>query len=601
MTAPVTEPDNRWDRLFEPLAQHMRAYDDNGHFAGIRRDVLSALNFMVINLRGDALVHPEQIPVAERFIVFRTPTVHDAVRLFWNMYHRLYAPLDAEDRPEFAPDLSAEDAERTIHELMNPPAPASSAELDGLLLESLDWVYEKFQVPYEPDSDNAEKVLDLVIELHIAAARAFKLKQLEINHMSEELVSSLHSVERTVQRINAIASPHGSPFWDPSFALSTKAIWGMTQLELSRVSRAEGSYTDALHYLEEGSKSYVYALDGREHHAIQALDGIDVFGGDFDATVGRHGGNPWTSSLDWEEEAIRNEEKHERRDLRNRLTPLQLSLEESASLFNSLKDSSSADANWRQITDSCYWFSILPLMDWEVFTGVNDFIYSEEMQGDLSWSEFWLSARTWSSAQLSPSEYRKMRDDDERDAAQRRLSNYFFGSTWSSLPERAQESLISADSTWSSLGRMRRESILNELLRATEEMCERFVFQALMNEESIKSPILSIEAKVADNHRSLGVHEYIEICELSSLPSLLSERSLAGDEIDFLVKRLPIALRQLVEGRNTAEHELGVGVVPSQFVTTAYRMFLGIGQPGILPQLAQIGLTLQRHHPPQGR
>ena len=74
----------------------------------------------------------------------------------------------------------------------------------------------------------------------------------------------------------------------------------------------------------------------------------------------------------------------------------------------------------------------------------------DEDRSMTTWGEFWHSAKTWASRQLSPSEYRKMRDRDENDAAERRLKNYFFGSSWSSLPERARQALITADTVWNS-------------------------------------------------------------------------------------------------------------------------------------------------------
>ena len=242
--------------------------------------------------------------------------------------------------------------------------------------------------------------------------------------------------------------------------------------------------------------------------------------------------------------------------------------------------------------------SILPDLEWEVFTGVEDteIIEDEEMEMSLSWSEFWHSARAWASAQLSPSEYRKMREDDEKDAAEHRLKNYFFGNDWPYLPDRAQERLINADIIWNSTQRVSRESVLNDLLRAIEKMCERFIFQSLMNEEGTKSQILSIEAKVADKHRSLGIREHIEICELPSLPSLLTEHSLADGEVRFLTEDLPASMRNLARARNPAEHDTGASVLPA-LVDSAYRLFLGIGQPGVLPQLARIGRKLQgRRH-----
>ena len=513
MRAPVLYRDNQWDELFEPLLQHRRVYDDMGNFIGIRKDVYYASMFMVFGTRGDTLVHPEQISVAEKFMVPYTPRVHDAVHLFWNIFQpQLMAIPGVEDIQNLS--------EERLHRVMNPLAPAPSAELNTLFRDCLDWMYDKHRVPpYQPDVDDSENLIDLVVELHISAARAFKLKQLEPNSMSDEWRSRLYSIRDTVKRIKAIAGRFGNPYWEPSFAVSTDAVWGMAQLELSRVSRVDGSYADAIEYLGQAAYSYTGAFDQLgDFRAAQALFGIDVFGNA--GPDDKHGGSPWTSSLNWDEDTIKNNEMLARRDIESRWTPLQVSLEEVASLFRLLKQSAPTNANWREIAEYCEGLAVLPLMDRDVFTGVEDFVENEEGNLSLSWSEFWYGAAAWASAQLSPSEYRKMREDDEKRAAETRLKNYFFGRDWSSLPERAQQRLITADLIWNSPQRVSRESVLNDLLRAAEEMCEHCMVQPLMNEESTKSSILSIEAKVADRHRSLGVREHIEICELPSLPSL---------------------------------------------------------------------------------
>ena len=447
-------------------------------------------------------------------------------------------------------------------------------------------MYDKYRIPpYEPDADDSENLTGLVIKLHIAAARAFKLKQVDLNQMSEEWMSTLHSVERTMERIKTIASP----YWYPSFAVSTDAIWGMTQLELSRVSRADGSYADAIDYLTQSSHSYIEAFNNLgDINAVQALFGIEISGNA--GPKDKHSGSPWTSLLDWDDETIKNEEICMWRDIESRNTPLQVSLEEVSFLFDLLKQSPPADTNWREISEECKELAVLSLMNRNVFTGLEDFLEIDDEWGQslLSWSEFWYSAHAWASTQLSPSEYWKRREEDERHAAETRLKNYFFRSDWSYLPERAQDRLINADLIWSSPQQVSRESILNDLLRAAEEMCERFIVQSLVNDST---DILSIEAKMAERRRSLGVRDYIEICELPSMPSLLSERNLTDDEISFLTEDLPSSMRNLTRARNPADHEIGTFVSP-ELVDSAYRLFLGIGQPGILPELARIGRKL---------
>ncbi len=202
---------------------------------------------------------------------------------------------------------------------------------------------------------------------------------------------------------------------------------------------------------------------------------------------------------------------------------------------------------------------------------------TDDRRGTVTWGEFWYGAKQWASAQLSSSEYRKMREADLTDAAERRLQSYFFRGTWTSLSQRAQERLISADVSWNSRQRVSMESILNNLLRAVEEMCYSYMAKPLRDTEKATS---------------LGVRRYIEVCEDSRFKNFIAQRQLEENEVRFLTQDLPAAMRQLADERNPADHVAGSSA-PIERVTSAYRLFLGIGQVGILPEFARIGRRLQ--------
>ena len=432
----------------------------------------------------------------------------------------------------------------------------SDSDCKVFVLEFLDWLYEGYKISYEPDGESGG-TFDLDAYLHIATARAFRIKQ---GQGFSDDVRNLSEVEGTVTHIEAEGNLNSEEIIAPCH--STQAVAALAYVEISRVSRIDGDFVAALHYLAKAAEHYDFVVLSNDE-LIGSPDYMRFLYGDrFDIDL------------------------QLRRKLEASLTGLQVPLDEAASIFTSIKESPSNVDSWRQIADDCR-----TLKNAYFVSGREDDI-SDEYDDIVTWEGFWSAAQAWTSAQLSPSEYRRMREGDNKDAAERRLRNYFFGSNWSSLPERAQESLISADSTWNSAGRVRRESILNELLRATEEMCELFVFQPLMNEERTISPILSIEAKVADRRRSLGVREYIDICKLPSLPSLLSDRSLADGEIRFMTEDLPASMRNLADARNPAEHDTGASI-PMALVESAYQLFLGIGRKGVLPELARIGRKLQ--------
>ena len=435
--------------------------------------------------------------------------------------------------------------------------------------------------------------------MHITAARAFRNRK--GNELTEEVLDCLIEVERTMARLGATAKGPGFFFDEASSCFtSAGAILAMVFMDFWRIRKAEGRYADALHYLAGASRYYDGAAQNFYGEYIDEL---------------------WPK--------IAEEEHSWESRLQRLLTGLDVSAEDAVQTFQTIRSDKGSDFDWAQVARDCRSIADSSARAWQSADNTEqdygpihlwddedaatldrmlDELYelrdkrgihleiTDQEWGPVTWNQFWHKAEAWTRTQLSPSEYRKMREEDEKHAAETRLKNYFFGSDWSCLPERAQERLISADVTWNSQQRVSRESILNDLLRATEEMCERFIFQSLMNEERAKSQILSIEAKVAERHRSLSVRQFIEICKLPSLPSLLSERNLAKSEITFMTKDLPTALRQITGARNSAEHETGTSAPPA-LVDLACRLFLGIGRPGVLPQLARIGRKLQSRRP----
>ena len=534
------------------------------------------------------------------------------VYLFWELYR---------------PSLLHDDGSKSS-------APKLPGEVKDLVLKLLHDMYQRHHVPYVPDqgfsdireyfraSEESEfedtglafpsNLKNLLILIHVASARAFLLKQ--DSGFSEEVVDCLNQVERCWQQISlngytGSSTGHEADFYEVFHSID--AISALALVEFALLDRNQGIYAESLHKMAEAEDRYT-------NSAVLVMGPVDRWPVSDNATdlpppamiheflTGMH--TPAEYAL--ETFNLLKESRYEgawakvARDCERLAGASFLSFpSDPAVLEEDDKDEDEHGAYW-EISEEYVWpeehrwaGGVMAGDYWEISQALMDRTLIPDGQSNtVTWHRFWLMAQGWASAQLSRSEYRKMREDDEKDAAETRLKNYFFGSTWSSLPERAQESLISADSTWNSLGRVRRESILNELLRATEEMCERFVFQPLMNEESTKSSILSIEAKVADRHRSLGVREHIEICELPSLPSLLTEHSLDDGEIRFLTEDLPASMRNLARARNPAEHDTGASVLPA-LVDSAYRLFLGIGREGVLPRLARIGRKLQSHRP----
>ena len=438
----------------------------------------------------------------------------------------------------------------------------SDEDCEQFILECLDWLYERYKASYEPDGESSA-FFELDAHAHIAAARAFRLKRR--HGYSDEVMDCLADVESTAEHIAAedgVAFPHGEELSAPFH--STQVAVALAFVELSRKSTVDGDFVDALHYLARAAKYYDFIAISNED-MTNNLDYMRfLYEGRFDIDL------------------------RLRRKLKANLTGLEVSLDEAANVFRAIKANHRAVGSWSQVVDDCR-----QLKNTWFVSGREDDVTDEH--GDIAtWEAFWTAAQTWAAAQLSPNDLvralRGMEDGEAKD----RLKNYFFMGTWTNLPPKAQERLTYADLAWNSPERGSGGPILGNLLTATEEMCEQFIFQQLKNEARLQSDILRIEARVTEDIRrnSLGIREYIRICNIHSLPRVLEELQLEETDIQFLTEKLPAAMEHLTPARNIDVHETGIFVRP-ELVTAAFRMFLGIGQRGILPDLARIGRKLQ--------
>ena len=292
-----------------------------------------------------------------KFIFGGTPTPSDAVLLFWDVCR----PLTR---------TSSNDSEKEC----SSPDPRFQQRLDKVMLDCLNWMYENYRVPYTPDCD--DNLDQLVIYLHIAAARAFQIRQVEGGRWSEEALSCLDKVDNTQKRLFA---PRTSRNLD-SLVLSVHVhpALGLSLMELSRVFRNNGEYTRALHYLAKGVQS------------------------NFIANAFVQDGEAW----DYRDSSPRlddNEVSALRSMLGLYLTDMQLSLEEAASFWEPIQAGGKESVDdWVQVFQDCG----LLAGAWFV-TGMEDEIWSADYgTPSLTWTAFWYGAQKWAQAQLSPSEYR---------------------------------------------------------------------------------------------------------------------------------------------------------------------------------------------------
>ncbi len=491
------------------------------------------------------------------------------------------------------------------------PAPKLLSKAEGLVLDILEELHYQYHVPYDPDNSDSdikdyfhacvekpsvppapENLTNLLIFIHVAAARAFTLKR--ASGLSEEVLDCLDEVERAWKRLELA----GLSSWDVLEVMSfyevfhsIEVVSALALLERSWESRRQGNYPQALHRMAEAACRY--------DSGIECAMGPD---------------DSWPLE---NTEAPRHQPFH---DFYSFLTGMHAPLEDCLETFRLLRESSSADNDWRQIADDCKRLAhdgavlCFPATPQESYGRDVYDIYMEQSEKPtlldmdrkksgsgigglgITWREFWLNASAWASTQLSPSEYKRMREQDEKDAAENRLKNYFFRDTWNTLPPQAQERLITADVNWNSKERTSREAILNDLLRATEAMCQAFIWQTLANSKHSSREFLYFlrrDSEIAENSRRSQpeVRDFIWACEQPFFLEFIEQRNLS-DHLAFLTECLPASMNSLTNARGTAEHHTGAST-PNEVIASAYQLFLGIGRSGVLPELARIGYKLQ--------
>ena len=522
----------------------------------------------------------------------------DPVALFWNLHH---------------PRLI------TWNELDNllTPIPRLSGELGGLALECLEHLENRFKPLYEPDESDTElrdyfndlgnltptdstegmaiptKLMKLVVYLHVIAARALTMKEIQGHRLSEEVLTCLSEAEGTIDRLERVGM-NGTSLHMSLFQISSLAVSARVFVELSRVRHSEGSLPNALRFLAKAG-DYQYHVQA----ALESRLVNDNWGSESTSNL------PFSFPLDlrllWEEEGIGD-----------------LSPQDVVSTFLSLKKTGGVE-DWQRIRQCCQTLAECEVMfrqyDPKIVKSValqdvdNEgniehntmrvtALVEDEEGIELTWLQFWYGAKAWVDAQLSPSEYKKMQEYDKTHESEERLKSYFFGGNWNILPEPAQLHLINADRIWCSPETGAIQMVLNEILRATETACHKFIREPLadnVGEVHLRDLLQPIQTSHFIN-RALSIRDYIRLCESKCFRDFLGRRHVPQDDTLFLTQDLPAAMRKLADARNRAEHE---------HETTWYRAdveeyfggFLGIGQKGILPELVGIGRHLRFRRP----
>ena len=503
----------------------------------------------------------------------------DPVGLFWNLYG---------DGEGFH-----------VRELF----PDHADEWDEIVLASLELMHQQCRVSYQPDegfiSSDIEpettdwsptiassKLEDLVTSLHVTASLAFTIKRLQSGGLDETALDCLNEVVRTLKGLYDLGlSDLIDQNPSQAFLLSSDAVASKCYAELGRISNREGNYSEALHHFAEAAFNASYAAE-----RFIAEGGDSVPFNDLEPV-------PLQPSRDLTGPIVRS-------GLDN------LTADEIVKTFLNLK-ASKGNADWSQIARDCR--VLLSESGWAFGAEPDSYIVTVDGDGvsvtewvpndpdevvnelgeHLSWREFWYVAREWATAQMSPNEYRKLRDEDDKNSSEKRLRAYFFDPFWSELPERAKDRLIAADTLWNAQGRMAWDAVLSNLQTAAEEIFLKFVFQPLKSgAPTIDQQLLGLLENIEHSREHSKVFYFAKVCRNPTFEGFLKRRKVEATDIEFLTHELPERLDRLRIGRNRAEHGAEEAWRREQ-IRPFFHEFMGVGQRGVLPELARIGRFLR--------
>ena len=252
-------------------------------------------------------------------------------------------------------------------------------------------------------------------------------------------------------------------------------------------------------------------------------------------------------------------------------------------IYEMIKHAPNYSVDWPEVAKACDMLSEAvstipyPWSEWEVVP-------------DLLWNE----RKGYALAQLTRDQFRDYMQSSEDERAAQRLQTYFFpGGLWEQLPERARTALVTADRMMVSSTLGRRAGILNETRIATEEVLHRYLWIPLSEwaagQRSLHPGVKQILDKPEQSRRSPGIDDYVQLLWHSGAKDYFQSLGLSDDDVRFLTRenRTTKHLQTLQRTRNTAEHEPGSAISPSE-VRDLYAESLGIGRKGILPELLRL-------------
>lgn len=374
-------------------------------------------------------------------------------------------------------------------------------------------------------------------------------------------------------------------FWSdekpPQYLVSSWLVSALVLLELARVSRKDLQFEQAFNLYADAAE--------RVDRAVPMLDE-------------RFESNRWQIADENEEpvEVIDSRIAEWRSLVRRRISRFRLETEEFTSVVEQLLFPGDGETrtHFAEVAKKCGHMADMR---------VND-VHFDGRVWSTDWHEAssaWRRLQGRAEERMSPMELRQLRDEEAQAAAEKRLRTYFFaGYLWDELEERAQQHLITADLTWFSPRGGAVQSALGTLQVAVESVCYPVVWGTLRTgppQECAKDHklgasyrrFLDADSRLTHDKRSPDLGDFEWAVRLPCYRALIDERRhqlghfTEWDPFEFLTHALPVALKRLSDSRNPATHDYTKHWERDE-VTAIMGLFLGIGQPGILPKLLEI-------------
>ena len=441
-------------------------------------------------------------------------------------------------------------------------------DIESHFLEGLAEQERECRVPYVPDRDalsdptatNGQFQLGHQY-VHVAAASA--LRHFKRDGFSDYVRQTLVEVNRVLYGLGITDS-----FWldatDGSYIISQFGVHSLVHGALSSVKYLDGDYENALLL----AVSAVVSFDA-------VTDVVDV--------------DREFLSENFKEEHIVSIEVLIRMLIQRNFKSVNLNSQHIVNAFEGLKMLGNSQ-NWRLVARGC---SLLAgTTDWKL----RELEVTDEDGKRENWYAYWYRAEGWASAQLGQNELRDYLRQQEMDASEKRLRGYFFGETWRNIPEKARERIVNVDVLWFTEARgAANDAVLNDLQVAAETMCHAFIWEPLRKSEG-GLELLEFkkrDAELSEKRFFPTLSNYVWVCRQSFFKSFVQGIGLDEEEQLFLTSDLTNALDSLRGRRDTAQHDPDPNRrLLREDVERLVKRFLGIGQPGVLRRLAEIGPKL---------